>query len=66
MSEKVTAYYATESEFLALLEEAENNVENEWEETFVSDVQERFGNFKMGMFLSGKQNSILNKIAHGE
>jgi len=66
VSTKVTDYYETEEAFLELLENATNNSEGDWEESFVQDVTDRFNQYKMGMFLSYKQNAKLDKIANGE
>lgn len=55
-----------EREFQDLLDSAEENASGNWEKTFVSDLQDKFEEFGIGMFLSGKQEDILNRIANGE
>jgi len=56
----------TEQEFLDLLDEAEANAKNTWEETFVSDMRDKFDEYNVRMFLSDKQDEILNRIANDE
>ena len=55
-----------EREFQDLLDSAEENASGNWEMTFVSDLQDKFEEFGTGMFLSEKQEDILNRIANGE
>lgn len=55
-----------EREFQDLLDAAEENASGNWEKTFVSDLQDKFEEFGTGMFLSEKQEDILNRIANGE
>lgn len=55
-----------EREFQDLLDSAEENASGNWEKTFVSDLQDKFEEFGTGMFLSEKQEDILNRIANGE
>lgn len=55
-----------EREFQDLLDEAEENASGNWEKTFVSDLRDKFEEFGTGMYLSEKQDDILNRIANGE
>jgi len=55
-----------EIEFQDLLDAAQENASGNWEKTFVSDMQDKFEEFGTGMFLSDKQDDILNRIANGE
>ena len=50
-------------EFEDLIGEADSNAKGEWEETFVSDMQDKYEEFGGEMFLSEKQDEILNRIA---
>lgn len=56
----------TEQEFIDLLDEAESNAKNSWEETFVSDMREKFNEYNVRMYISDKQDEILNRIANDE
>jgi len=55
-----------EREFQDLLDAAEENASGAWEKTFVSDMQDKFDEYGTGMFISDKQDEILNRIANGE
>lgn len=55
-----------EREFQDLLDEAENNASGRWETEFVSDMRDRFEEYGTGMFISDKQNEIINRIADGD
>lgn len=53
-----------ESEFEVLLNEARINAANDWEETFVSDLADKFGRFGQRMYLSEAQQQQLERIAN--
>lgn len=53
-----------ESEFEVLLDDAQMNAANDWEETFVSDLAEKFGKFGERMYLSESQKEHLERIAN--
>lgn len=55
-----------DSEFEDLLSEAEANTANGWEEDFVTGIREKWDQYGRRMFISEKQNDILNKIANDE
>lgn len=65
MSNKVQDIYS-EIEFSDLLDEAENNAANAWEENFVSDLRGKFNEYGIRMFLSESQQEHLERIASGE
>lgn len=65
MSNKVQDIYS-EIEFSDLLDEAESNAANSWEETFVSDLRAKFNEYGIRMFLSESQQDHLERIADGE
>ena len=58
--------YSDMSEFEDLLEDADSNAGNEWEMTFVDDINKRFEQYGGDTFVSEKQIEILNRIARGE
>jgi hypothetical protein len=53
-----------DSEFEVLLDDAQMNAANDWEETFVSDLAEKFGKFGRRMYLSEAQKEHLERIAN--
>lgn len=65
MSNKVQDIYS-EIEFSDLLDEAESNAANNWEENFVSDLKSKFNEYGIRMFLSESQQDHLERIANGE
>lgn len=65
MSNKVQDIYS-ELEFSDLLDEAEKNAANSWEENFVSDLRAKFNEYGIRMFLSESQQEHLERIANGE
>lgn len=65
MSNKVQDIYS-EIKFSDLLDEAENNAANSWEENFVSDLKSKFNEYGIRMFLSESQKDHLERIADGE
>jgi len=65
MSNKVQDIYS-ELEFSDLLDEAEKNAANAWEENFVSDLRAKFNEYGIRMFLSESQQEHLERIADGE
>jgi hypothetical protein len=54
-----------EIEFQDLLDEADDNASGSWEQTFVSELRTKFEEYGTGMFISDKQDEILNRIANG-
>ena len=65
MAQKVEDIY-TNYEFEDLLDEAYDNASGRWEENFVSDIRDRYDEHGIRMFLSEKQDEILQKIASGD
>jgi hypothetical protein len=55
-----------DSEFEDLLSEAENNASGTWEIDFVTDMRDKWEQYGHRMFLSDKQNEILNRIANDD
>ena len=62
---KVYDHYS-DREFEDMLGEAEENASGDWEETFVSDLRDKFAEYGMSMYLSDKQKDILERIANGD
>ena len=56
----------TDDEFEDLLSTAEETAESDWENGFVSDMRDKYGQYGRQMFITDKQSDILNKIASGE
>ncbi|MDC8446066.1 MAG: hypothetical protein LV471_09110 [Nitrosomonas sp.] len=52
-----------DDEFESLLDDAEKNAANYWEETFVSDLKSKFEQFGRSMYLSESQQDHLEGIA---
>ena len=65
MSDTVQDHY-TEDDFESLLDDAESNAANDWEEGFVSDMKERFQLYGKRMYISAAQRSHLERIADDE
>lgn len=62
---KICDKYPDDDDFEELLASAEENASSEWETEFVSSIQERYEKYGTNMFLSDKQDEILNRIAEG-
>lgn len=62
---KISDIYPDGDDFEELLASAEENASNDWETEFVSSLQERYEQYGVNMFLSDKQDEILNRIAEG-
>lgn len=65
MSGKVQDSY-THDEFEEILDDAEMNAANDWEESFVSDMKQKFEQYGIRMFISERQIEIIERIANGE
>lgn len=65
MSNTVQDHY-TDDDFESLLDDAEGNAANDWEEEFVSDMKARFQQYGKRMFISAAQRSHLERIADDE
>lgn len=65
MSDCVQDHY-TDAEFEELLDDAEANAANDWEEKFVDDMKERYSQYGRRMFLSETQRQKLERIADDE
>lgn len=65
MNGKVQDNY-THDEFQELIDDAEMNAANDWEEQFVADISNKFEEYGIRMFISEKQREILERIANGE
>lgn len=55
-----------EDEFAGLLDSARMNAANDWEEQFVADMNDRYGQYGRRMFLSNSQQETLERIANDE
>ncbi len=55
-----------DDEFEGLLSQAEDCAANDWETNFVSDMRDKWDQYGRRMFISDKQNDILNRIANDE
>lgn len=53
-------------EFESLLDDAEMNAANDWEERFVADLRSKFKEFGRRMYLSESQREHLERIANDE
>ena len=58
---RVNDFY-TDAEFEALLDTAEGAAKTDKEETFISDLRERYDEYGDDMFLSDAQNDWLTRI----
>lgn len=65
MSDTVSDHY-TEDHFESLLDDAESNAANDWEEEFVSDLKARYQQYGKRMFISQAQRSHLERIAQDD
>ena len=65
MSQRVQDLYE-EKEFEELLEDARMNAANDWEESFVADMKDRYTEFGRRMFISDAQKDHLERIANDE
>ncbi len=65
MSDTVQDHY-TEDDFESLLDDAESNAANDWEEEFVSDMKARFQMYGKRMHISAAQRQHLERIADDE
>lgn len=55
-----------DDEFESLLSQAGDYAANDWEMNFVSDMRDKWDQYGRRMFISAKQNDILNRIANDE
>lgn len=65
MSQRVQDIYK-ETEFEELLEDASMNAANDWEESFVADMKDRYTQYGRRMFISDTQKDHLERIANDE
>ena len=65
MSQRVQDLYE-EKEFEELLEDARMNAANDWEESFVADMKDRYTEYGRRMFISDAQKDHLERIANDE
>ena len=65
MSQRVQDIYK-EPEFEELLEEARMNAANDWEESFVADMKDRYTQYGRRMFISDSQQEHLERIANDD
>ena len=65
MNQRVQDIY-DERDFEELLESAQANAANDWEETFVSDMKAKYEEFGRRMYLSDAQKEHLERIASDE
>lgn len=62
---KICDRFDSASDFEALLDAARMAASNDWEESFVRNVKQRYERFGTDTFLSDKQLAALEKIAAG-
>lgn len=65
MSQRVQDLYE-EKEFEELIEGARMNAANDWEESFVADMKDRYTQYGRRMFISDPQKDHLERIANDE
>lgn len=65
MSQRVQDLYK-EKEFEELIEGARMNAANDWEESFVADMKDRYTQYGRRMFISDSQKDHLERIANDE
>ena len=65
MNQRVQDLY-DERDFEELLESAQANAANDWEETFVRDMKAKYEEFGRRMYLSDAQEEHLERIASDE
>jgi hypothetical protein len=65
VSERIQDLY-DEKEFEELLESARMNAANDWEESFVSDINTRFYQYGRRMYISEAQQTTLERIANDD
>lgn len=65
MSDTVSDHY-TEDDFETLLDNAESNAANDWEEEFVADMKARYQQYGKRMYISAAQRSHLERCADDE
>lgn len=65
MSDTVQDHYNPD-DFESMLDDAEINAANDWEEEFVAAMKERYAQFGKRMYISAAQRSHLERIADDE
>ena len=60
---KASDLFADEDELASLIESAASRARGAWEEQFISDMEDKFKLYGLGMFMSEKQEAILRRIA---
>ncbi len=65
MSQRVQDLYK-ETEFEELLEDARMNAANDWEESFVTDMKDRYTQYGRRMFISDAQKDQIERIANDD
>lgn len=65
MSQRVQDLYK-ETEFEELLEDARMNAANDWEESFVADMKDRYTQYGRRMFISDAQKDQIERIANDD
>lgn len=65
-STKVSEKFETQDEFERVLGLAESNASTEFEMEFIASMRINYDKFGMRMFLSEKQEQVLDRIAYGE
>ena len=65
MNDTVQDHY-DEDDFESLLDDAESNAANDWEEEFVADMKARFQQYGKRMYISAAQREQLERIADDE
>jgi hypothetical protein len=65
MNQRVQDLYE-EKYFELLIEDACMNAANDWEESFVADMKERYAEYGRRMYISDAQQEHLHRIANDE
>ncbi len=63
MAQKAEDIYEESDDLEGILDRARMNASTDWEESFVSDMQERFDKYGMSMYISEAQQDQLERIA---
>ena len=65
MGERVCDFY-TLDEFSFLIQEAHDRAKTTWENDFVFEISQKFAEYGENMYLSEKQQAVLERIANYE
>lgn len=62
VSQRVSDVYPDTEDFQRLLSDASSQARSEWDQQFVSDLNQRFEQYGAGMFVSARQIEVLERI----